>query len=268
MTMNQSDFEDVILEQDDVGVLTVTLNRPEKLNALTPAIRKCLRRLPEAISADDSIKVVVITGAGRGFCSGADLSSGAENPYPVGQTRVGLEETRYGWVASLKSVVKPVIAAVNGPAVGGGLSIALACDVRIASESATFGAVWLRRGLVPDMGASYLLTSILGQSRALSFIWSGEAVGAQTALHMGLVDEVVPSTELLLRATAYARALATGPSVAIELSKRLVQFASAHSLEESTAMEELYQSFASRTKDVAEGRLAFQERRPPRFAGA
>lgn len=265
--MNQADFEDVLLEQDDFGVLTVTLNRPEKLNALTPAIRRCLRELPEAVAKDDSVKAVLITGAGRGFCSGADMSSGAENPYPVGETRTGLEQTRYGWVASLRSVAKPLIAAINGPAVGGGLSIALACDVRFAAESATLGAAWIRRGLVPDMGATKLLTELLGPTRALRFIWAGEPIDAEAALGMGLVDEVMPAVELVPRATAYARALADGPSVAIDLSKRLVQFAANHSLEEATSMEELYQGFASRTKDVIEGRLAFQEKRAPRFTG-
>src|SRR5688500_7347626 len=252
--MNQADFEDILLDQDEVGVLTVTLNRPEKLNALTPPIRKFLQLLPDAVRNDDSIKVVVITGAGRGFCSGADMSPGAANPYPVAETRTGLEQTRYGWIASLRNVAKPLIAAINGPAVGGGLSIALACDVRFAAESATLGAAWIRRGLVPDMGASKLLTEFLGPNRALRFIWAGEPIDAWRAHAMGLIDDVYSDSELLPEAQAYARVLATGPSVAIDLSKRLVLYGATHSLEESTSMEELFQGLATRTKDVVEGR--------------
>ena len=265
--MRSEDFGDVILDKDDVGVLTVTLNRPDKLNALTLPMRRSLKHLPDAISNDDSVKAVVLTGAGRGFCSGADLSVGAENPYPTPQDRAGLEELRYSWVAAFRGVSKPLIAAVNGPAVGGGLSIALACDVRFASESASFGAVWIRRGLVPDMGASKLLVELLGPTKALRLIWSGEPVSASAALGMGLVDELVSASDLMPRATAYARMLASGPSVAVELSKRLVRFAVDHSLEDATAMEELYQGLTSRTQDVLEGRVAFQERRRPQFTG-
>ncbi len=265
--MNLSDSEDIRLELDDLGVLLVTLNRPEKLNALTPPIRRHLKLLPDLAKDDDRIKVVVITGAGRGFCSGADMSAGAPNPYPIGETRSALEETRYGWVASLRSVAKPIIAAINGPAVGGGLSLALACDVRFAAESATLGAAWVRRGLVPDMGASKLLTELLGPGRALRFIWAGQPISAQQALTMGLVDEILPDRDLLSSVMAYASTLATGPSVAIDLAKRLVQYATTHSLEDVASMEELYQGFAGRTKDVSEGRLAFQEKRPPQFTG-
>lgn len=265
--MNLADYDDIVLDLDETGVLTVTLNRPEKLNALTPQIRTCLKQLPTMITNDDRIKVTVITGAGRGFCSGADMSVGAPNPYPVAETRKGLEQTRYGWVAELRAVAKPLIAALNGPAVGGGLSLALACDVRFAATSATLGAAWIRRGLVPDMGATKLLTELLGPSRALRFIWSGTPISASEALAMGLVDEVLPDSELLPAALAYAQTLARGPSVAIDLSKRLVQFAATHTIEDASSMEELYQGFASRTKDVAEGRLAFQEKRPPKFTG-
>ncbi len=202
--MNLSDSEDISLELDDFGVLLVTLNRPEKLNALTPPIRRHLKLLPDLARNDDRIKVVVITGAGRGFCSGADMSAGAPNPYPIAETRSGLEQTRYGWVASLRSVAKPILAAINGPAVGGGLSLALACDVRFAAESATLGAAWVRRGLVPDMGASKLLTELLGPGRALRFIWAGQPISAQQAFAMGLVDEVLPESDLLSTVMAHA----------------------------------------------------------------
>jgi 2-(1,2-epoxy-1,2-dihydrophenyl)acetyl-CoA isomerase len=251
-----SGFQDMVVEEDD-GVLTVTLNCPEKLNALTVPMRVGLKKLPSLITERDSIKAVVITGAGRGFCSGADMSRDAPNPY-ADPARRG--EARYQWISEFQSVSKPVIAAINGPAAGGGLAIALACDIRIAAESALLTAVWIRRGLVPDMGASQLLVRQLGPSRALRMIWSGESVPSRAALEIGLVDQVVEDDELLTTAQDYARKLAKGPSLAIELSKRLVYFGIEHGLVETSNLEDLYQRMAATSSDAIAARNAFQTR--------
>lgn len=265
--MQHDGFEDILLEEDETGVLTVTLNRPEKLNALTIPMRQGLKRLATFVDNRDSIKVVVLTGAGRGFCSGADMSTGAPNPYDQVASRREMSESRYSWIVAFRDISKPVIAAVNGPAAGGGLSLALACDIRFASVDASFSAVWVRRGLVPDMGASHLLVQAIGIQNALRMMWSGEMVHASRALDLGLVQEVVPASELQKHVNDYARSLARGPLVTLALCKRLAYYGASHSLAESADLEDLYQRMVAGTADVQEGRRSFQEGRPPQFTG-
>ncbi|MGD9932729.1 MAG: enoyl-CoA hydratase/isomerase family protein [Dehalococcoidia bacterium] len=267
MAIDPTAFEDMALDEDADGVLTVTLNRPDSLNAMSVGMRAGLRRLPALVNESPTIRAVVLTGAGRGFCSGADMSANAASPYAPDGSRAAIERTRYGWVTEFRSISRPVIAAVNGVAAGGGLSLALACDRRVASEEARLGAIWVRRGLVPDMGASNMLVHLVGLPRALDMLWTGELVAAQQALAIGLVDDVCPAEELLDRAQAYARKLAVGPAVAITFAKRLAHYALDHQLAESADLEDLYQRMVSTTEDVREGRLSFVERRAPRFIG-
>lgn len=265
--MQSTELKDVLVDEDEHGVLTVTLNCPEKLNALSVGMRASLKALPGLVNGSDTVRAVIVTGAGRGFCSGADMSANAEDPYAGDGSRQAMEATRYSWVADFRSMSRPVIAAVNGVAAGGGLSLALACDRRIASEDARFGAIWIRRGLVPDMGASNMLVRLIGASRALDLLWTGELISAHDALEFGLVDEVCSRDSFLERAQAYARTVAAGPPVSVALTKRLAYFAQDHELTDSANLEDLYQRMVANTEDAREGRLSFVERRQPRFIG-
>jgi 2-(1,2-epoxy-1,2-dihydrophenyl)acetyl-CoA isomerase len=216
-------YEDAIVEKKD-GVVIFTLNRPEKLNALSPALRVGLKRILEDVADDDDAKVLVLTGAGRGFCSGADMvgQSHADSPPP---SRQDIEESRFGWIARFRSMRKPVLAAVNGVAAGGGFSLALACDVRIASDQARFVSAFIRRAILPDQCSTWLLPHLVGTSRALLMHWLSDEVKAEEALRIGLADMVVPHDQLMAKTMELANRLARGPSVTIELTTQAVYHA-------------------------------------------
>ena len=258
-------YEDMIVEKKD-GVVTVTLNRPEKLNALSPAMRIGLKRILEDVNDDDDAKVLVLTGAGRGFCSGADMGGGAAEGAPP-PSRQEIEESRFGWIGRFRSMRKPVLAAVNGVAAGGGFSLALACDVRIASDQARFVSAFIRRAILPDQSSTWLLPHLVGTSRALLMHWLSDEVKAQEAVHIGLADMVVPHDELMARTMALAQRLAKGPSITIELTKQAVYHAMGVSLETHAEYEENLLNKVHHTEDVKEGRLAFREKRTPVFKG-
>jgi 2-(1,2-epoxy-1,2-dihydrophenyl)acetyl-CoA isomerase len=258
-------YQDMIVEKND-GVVTVTLNQPEKLNALSPAMRIGLKRILEDVNDDDEAKVLVLTGAGRGFCSGADMGSGpsAGSPPP---SRQEIEESRFGWIGRFRTMRKPVIAAVNGVAAGGGFSLALACDVRIASEQARFVTAFMRRAILPDQSSTWLLPHLVGTSRSLLMFWLSDEVKAEEALRIGLVDMVTPHDQLMERTMQIAGRLAKGPSVTIELTKQAVYHAMGVSLETQAEYEENLLNKVHHTEDVKEGRMAFREKRQPVFKG-
>ena len=257
-------YEDMTVEKND-GVVVVTLNRPEKLNALSPAMRIGIKRILEDVNDDDDAKVMVLTGAGRGFCSGADMSSGAaEGPPP---SRQEIEESRFGWIGRFRTMRKPVIAAVNGVAAGGGFSLALACDVRIASDQARFVSAFVRRAILPDQSSTWLLPHLVGTSKALMMLWLSDEVKAEEAMRIGLVETVVPHDQLMARTMEIANRLAHGPSVTIELTKQAVYHAMSVSLETHAEYEENLHHKVTHTEDVKEGRLAFREKRQPVFKG-
>ena len=258
-------YEDMIVEKKD-GVVTVTLNRPEKLNALSPAMRIGLKRILEDVNDDDDAKVLVLTGAGRGFCSGADMvaAPGAGSPPP---SRQEIEESRFGWIGRFRTMRKPVIAAVNGVAAGGGFSLALACDVRIASDQARFVSAFVRRAILPDQSSTWLLPHLVGTSRALLMHWLSDEVKAEEAMRIGLADMVTPHDQLMTRTMEIANRLARGPSVTIELTKQAVYHAMGVSLETHAEYEENLLNKVHHTEDVKEGRLAFREKRQPVFKG-
>lgn len=253
-------------------VATLTLNRPEKLNALNAAICDEAAGAIKNLNEDDRVKVLIMTGAGRAFCSGADLSdksratdmnqkiSRAEKISPF----VGM-----GWVVrQLDLFTKPVIAAINGPAVGAGLSYALAADIRIASEKAIFSAIFVRRGLVPDMGMSFYLPRLVGMSRALELMMTGDIIDAREAALIGLVNRVVPHHKLMPAVHELADRLARGPSLAIEMTKRMTYTGLATgSVVTQMGIEAYMQDVAFRSEDVREGVKAFLEKRPPKFKG-
>jgi 2-(1,2-epoxy-1,2-dihydrophenyl)acetyl-CoA isomerase len=246
---------------DDVA--TVTLNRPDSLNALNAQMRRELLSAIKGFARDDSVRAVVITGAGRGFCSGADLRGGnGERDF-----RRVLETEYNPLVRAIRDLPKPVIAAVNGVAAGAGVSLALACDLVYASEEARFIQAFVRIGLVPDSGSTRTLVRALGRHRASQLMFSGEPLSAGEAQAAGLINAVLPAGELVAAVREAATRLASAPTRAIGLAKRSINAAEDASLDESLALEAQLQELAGRTDDHAEGVAAFAEKREPRFVG-
>ena len=247
----------------DGAVLTIALNRPDKLNAFDAAMHKAFAGALKDAAAPE-VRAVVLTGAGRGFCVGQDLSELSEGDRDV----AGLLRGRWNrHVLGLRRLEKPVLAAVNGAAAGAGLSLACACDLRVAAESAAFVPAFVNVGLVPDTGGSWLVPRLLGYARAFEWMCSGRKIGAEEALAWGLVSEVTPAEEVLPRAQERAAALAALPTRAIAMTKRLFERAGSSRLEEQLELEAQLQVAATRTEDFAEGVAAFLEKREPRFRG-
>jgi 2-(1,2-epoxy-1,2-dihydrophenyl)acetyl-CoA isomerase len=247
----------------DGGVLTITLNRPDVLNAFTAEMhRQLVGAFKEA--RDSEVRAVVVTGAGRGFCVGQDLNEFGEAAKDIaGRLRVNYHPT----IRAVRGLEKPVLAAVNGPAAGAGLSFACACDLRLAAESATFVPAFINIGLVPDMGGTFFVTRLLGPARAFEWMTSGRRLSAAEALERGLVSEVVPDDRLAARAAEWAAELAARPTRGIALSKRLFDSAQHATLEEQLEMEAQLQAAATQTEDFREGVDAFLQKRDPQFKG-
>lgn len=246
----------------------ITLDRPEALNALTPALRDRLIGLLGEASGDADVRAVVLTGTGRGFCAGADLRGGAATaervPGDVARTlRLGAQRL----VAAVLDCEKPVIAAVNGTAAGLGVHLALACDLVLAAESARFIEVFVRRGLVPDGGGAYLLPRLIGPHRAKELMFFGDALSAADAERLGLVNRVVPDEELDKTARAWAERLATGPTRALALTKQLVNASLGADRATAFAAEAAAQEINMTTADAREGVRSFVERRSPEYRG-
>jgi 2-(1,2-epoxy-1,2-dihydrophenyl)acetyl-CoA isomerase len=246
------------------AVLTITLNRPDVLNAFNAALHKALAvALKEA--RDPEVRAVVITGAGRGFCVGQDLTEFRDSSGDIGSR---LRETYHPNVLALRALDKPVIAAVNGPAAGAGMSFACACDLRIAADSASFVPAFINIGLVPDSGGSFFVTRILGPARAFEWLASGRKLTAAEAHAWGLVSEVVEADALAARAAEVAVHLAALPTRGIGMTKRLIDRASNATLEQQLEWEAELQTAATKTEDFEEGVAAFLAKRQPRFRGA
>ena len=249
------------------GVRTITLDRPERLNAVNTALADALPAAVAEAHADDAVRVVVITGAGRGFCAGLDLA----DPAALDQgSRVGrLEPLAWvgRWVLALRRCDKPVIAAVNGPAAGAGFGLALAADIRLVAETATMTAGYVRRGLSPDAGVTYHLPRLIGRSRAADIILTGRDVPAAEALHIGLASAVLPAATFAEAVADYAARLAAGPPVALALTKRLLTQSPDATLEAQLRDELTHIKTCFATADVAEAMTAFREKRVPVFRG-
>ncbi|MFL5920595.1 MAG: enoyl-CoA hydratase-related protein [Gaiellaceae bacterium] len=245
------------------AVLTITLNRPDVLNAFNVDLHRALGAALKDARADD-VRAVVITGAGRGFCVGQDLTEFREAPGNIGER---LRGNYHPNILAIRALEKPVIAAVNGPAAGAGLSLACACDVRVASDEATFVPAFINIGLVPDSGSTYFVRRLLGTARAFEWMTSGRRLTAAEAHAWGLVSEVVEGDGLLARAAGLAAELAALPTLGIALTKRLFDHAEHATVEEQLELEAQLQAVATRTHDFAEGVAAFLEKREPRFEG-
>jgi 2-(1,2-epoxy-1,2-dihydrophenyl)acetyl-CoA isomerase len=247
----------------DGAVLTITLNRPDVLNAFNAAMHTGLAAaLMEARGAD--VRAVVITGAGRGFCVGQDLTEFREAAGDIGSR---LRETYHPNVLAVRALEKPVIAAVNGAAAGAGMSFACACDLRIAADSASFVPAFINIGLVPDSGGSYFVTRLLGYARAFEWMTSGRKLTSAEAQAWGLVSEVVEDDDLAARAADLADQLAAMPTRGVGMTKRLFDQAGHNTLEEQLELEAELQAEATQTEDFREGVAAFLEKRKPRFLG-
>ena len=247
----------------------ITLHRPDSLNALTVEMSRELHEALEGAAGLSGVHSIVITGEGRAFCSGGDITFMQEVMARGGRFEDfrALVDSGRDIALTLQAIDKPVIAAVNGAAAGGGMSLALACDVRWASENAKFGQSFVRIGLHPDWGALHSLPRMIGTSRALEVMWTGDLIEASEALRLGMVSRVLPADMLLHETLAFAERLARAPAVAIAEIKRSVRGALGYTLEEALAREIEAQERCWNTSDAREGFAAFLAKREPRFEG-
>ncbi|MDQ5821547.1 MAG: enoyl-CoA hydratase-related protein [Actinomycetota bacterium] len=248
----------------DGGVQTIVLNRPEVLNAFNADLHNAFAAALKEARADD-VRAVVITGAGRGFCVGQDLT---EFQDATGDIADRLRSSYHPNVLAIRALEKPVIAAVNGAAAGAGLSLACACDIRIASDAASFVPAFVNIGLVPDSGGTFFITRLLGPARAFEWMTSGRKLSAADAQALGLVSDVVGADTLDAHVAELAGRLAGMPTRAIGMSKRLFDRAAESTLEDQLELEAQLQSVATKTNDFREGVAAFLEKRKPEFTGS
>lgn len=271
-------FENLIYEKQD-HIALITLNRPERLNALNRALQlECLEAVKQA-HEDDDVWAVIVTGAGRGFCSGADISGpppqasgdGGERPEPPRRSQNQLLD-EFHWVGhqarAFYYLDKPTIAAMNGVCAGAGMSLALACDLRVGSENARFRTVFLERNLSPDSGMSWFLPRIIGYSRAIDLILTSRDVNAEEAYRLGLLDRLVPHEKLLEESIALAKQIMRWPPVAVRAAKRVTQQNLVKDLDDALRNEIHHLEYGrSATNDAREARLARAEGREPRYTG-
>jgi 2-(1,2-epoxy-1,2-dihydrophenyl)acetyl-CoA isomerase len=255
-------FETITLHREG-GALRITMDRPRVLNALSPEMLDELRQALEGPAAEAEVRAVLLTGAGRGFCAGADLKS-----TPVDAEISELLEHRYHpIVRALAELPKPVVAGVNGVAAGAGMSLALACDMRLLSDQASFAIGFTGIGLVMDASCSYVLPRLVGQGRAFELLYSGRRVEADEALTLGLGERVLAAETFADEAWRFARELAEGPTLAYGLAKRELRASLQNGYEEQLLLEAEMQGRAAASEDRREGVAAFTEKRVPRFRG-
>ena len=261
-------YESLIYEAKD-GIATLTLNRPDRLNALGGTLRDDLFDAVTRSAADPEVRVMVVTGAGKGFCSGGDVKA-------MGEAKAGQRErpliekiapSRDRTLLAMREAPQPIIAAVNGAAAGAGMNLALGCDIRIASTAAKFTQAFVKRGLHPDWGGTYFLPRLVGTAKACEMIFTGDVIDAAEALRLGIVSRVVAPEELMPTAYELARRIAAGPPVAIRLAKRSIYANEDLDLRAALQNETMAQNICFETEDATEGIRAFGEKRAPAFKG-
>ena len=258
----------VLLEARDDGIATLVMNRPDRLNALDTTLVRALHDALGRLAKDESVRVVVLTGAGRAFCAGGDLAL-------IGEVRTSeakrdlelLLASGTEAVLTMRRMPQPVIAAVNGAAAGAGMNLALAADIRIAAEEAMFGQNFAIIGLFPDFGGTYFLPQLVGPAKAAELFYTGEMIDAKTALQLGIVNQVVPATQLEAEVKSLARKIAEGPSLAIRAVKKTLFASESEKLTLALGQEVEQQIRCYLSQDCREGISAFFEKRPPKFRG-
>ena len=262
------DYQDITYREEN-GIATMTLNRPDKMNAFSLGMQDSMYRVVENASQDKKVRVLIITGAGRAFCSGADVKSLAEGSYrPSGQQRPGEGASeRVNLHVLMQKCQKPIIAAVNGVAVGAGLDLAMACDIRIASDKARFAELYIRRGMLPAAGGIYFLPRLVGIDKACHLIWTGDMIDVQEAERIGLVTMVVPHEELEIATRELAEKLAKAAPLVIQRSKRAIYAGLDMDLESSMKYIQPLMREIQQSEDHKEGTRAFLEKREPVFRG-
>jgi enoyl-CoA hydratase/carnithine racemase len=265
-----TDADTVQVDRSVPGVLIATLNRPKRMNALTFAMFAQLQTLCDNVTADDTVRTIILTGAGRGFCAGLDLEDAATLPAMSAAQFLHEQEGWANAITSFRRLPKPVIAAVNGAAAGAGFSLALAADIRLATPAARFNAAFVKIGLTGgDCGSSWTLPRIVGLGHANEILLTGRLVDADEAARIGLVNRIVAPDDLLREAITLAQTINANSPLGVRLTKQVVQTnIDAPSLEAAVAIENRNQALASRSPDMAEALTAFREKRPPSFTGS
>jgi 2-(1,2-epoxy-1,2-dihydrophenyl)acetyl-CoA isomerase len=261
-------YKCLLIEVKD-RIATLTLNRPERLNALGDTLREDLHDAVLKCGANPDVGVIVITGAGRGFCSGGDVKSMSDRD-EAGQgttTSEHLAPVRDRCILAMRDCPKPIIAAINGAAAGAGMNLALACDLRIASSTAKFSQAFVKRGLPPDWGGSWFLPRVVGTAKACELIFTGDTIDAAEALRLGIVNAVAAPEALMNDTYALARRIAAGPPIALQLSKRAIYRNLETDLRAGLEFETFAQGVCKGTEDMKEGVKAFIEKRAPVFRG-
>jgi 2-(1,2-epoxy-1,2-dihydrophenyl)acetyl-CoA isomerase len=263
--MVQEKFETLLLERAN-AVAVLTLNRPEVLNAYNP---KMGRELSAALrmAADDDSRVVILTGAGRAFCAGADISRPKDSASQWDPNIMRGYESEMAMVRLMAGYPKPIIAAVNGIALGVGFSVLLPCDIRLASENARFGATYTRIGMVPELGCSFLLPRIVGFGNAMELLMTGRTIEADEALRLGLISRITPAGKVLEEALGMAEMIVKSPPLALQLTKQSLHRAAASGMLQAAEFEGLAMQMCRGTSDHKEAIRAFRQKREPRFTG-
>ena len=256
-----------VLVSLDSGVLRVTLNRPEKLNAFNPAVHQGLAGAMTRAESEPAIRCVLVTGAGRGFCAGADLTERDMKSAAPMDLGAGLEAWYNPLVRRMRALEKPIVCAVNGVAAGAGANFALACDIVFAARSASFIQAFVKIGLVPDCGGSYFLPRLAGMQRAMALAMTGDRLSAEDAERFGVIWKCVDDAQLGAEAEELARALASGPTRSLGLIKRALYASAGNSLSAQLDLERDLQREVGKGEDYREGVSAFLEKRKPRFTG-
>jgi 2-(1,2-epoxy-1,2-dihydrophenyl)acetyl-CoA isomerase len=256
---------DTVLRETGDGVLTLTLNRPDALNSFTVEMKEALLAALKDASRDKEVRAIILTGAGRAFSAGQDLKE-RQGP-DVADLGTELRLRYNPIIVAMRRLEKPIVGAINGVAAGAGISVALACDIVLASENATFIEAFTRVGLVPDTGSTWFLPRLVGKAKAAEMMLTAEPVDATTAANIGLINRVVPADKLMEEAHALAAKLAKSAPIALALTKRALKRSFEMTLEQALDYEAQLQSIAGRSSDHKEGVAAFVEKRPASFKG-